>query len=529
MIAHFNKLQTPLQALEKYPRQEDHKGRLEAGGWRFCTVQSLWSLWGDPNFIGKQQRISLDKVEPFDEWEELALFASHYFLLYAQSSVPGESSRDKDSRSRSAVTESNIQLHIEYQENPHGQGCRRFGATVPIDQKLLAHHGGMGTPQRMSSSDVYGASSEAFYKVRTAGCPRMCHTITSVGKQAHLLVGGRQSPDNALADCWLYDACTNAWEECEPLQRPRYRHCATAIDGNSVVVFGGKDGSGVTLTSWTLWSREGGWQNVLAHDPQPKARFGASMIATTNQSGILVGGMAQEGFILDDFWEWTITRDEDLHISFRSRSGDLTRTSGAPSYCGRFGATLVQSSWGLVMLGGICSGLLLSAEDEILLLSDDLSVQRLRSSAIQVRPLLIGCSFYAGTDRLMILGGGAVCFSFGTYWNKGTWNLSGSESKVSPWRFQEESPTIGRRKGPLLSDNGVADRRVSQTSFTALNRVRICSNKEFEDVVRKGQPAILERCDIGSCVRRWSSAYLRDQVGAGRPVSLQIRLRALVS
>jgi tRNA wybutosine-synthesizing protein 4 len=33
---------------------------------------------------------------------------------------------------------------------------------------------------------------------------RMCHTITDIGDEGALLVGGRTSPDNALADCWIF-------------------------------------------------------------------------------------------------------------------------------------------------------------------------------------------------------------------------------------------------------------------------------------------------------------------------------------
>jgi tRNA wybutosine-synthesizing protein 4 len=39
------------------------------------------------------------------------------------------------------------------------------------------------------------------------------------------------------------------------------------------------------------------------------------------------------------------------------------------------------------------------------------------------RPLLIGSSIQYIGGKLLIMGGSAVCFSFGTYWNKGCFTL----------------------------------------------------------------------------------------------------------
>src|SRR5271156_5877915 len=88
MLHHFEKLNTPLRSIHAYSGAHDQTQRFFAAGYTTVRVQSLWELWSDPDFLSPSQRLALDKVEPFDEWEELALFASHYFLLTAHTGPP---------------------------------------------------------------------------------------------------------------------------------------------------------------------------------------------------------------------------------------------------------------------------------------------------------------------------------------------------------------------------------------------------------------------------------------------------------
>lgn len=57
------------------------------------------------------------------------------------------------------------------------------------------------------------------------------------------------------------------------------------------------------------------------------------------------------------------------------------------------------------------------------------------------RPLLTGHAAHAvSPDQLVILGGGAVCFAFGTFWTEGTWVLKRTESTVeNNWAVVSES------------------------------------------------------------------------------------------
>ena len=89
MVAHFEKLQTPLRSIYKYPSLHDQQCRFMGHGWSSVDVKNLWDVWCEASIVSLTQRKALDEIEPFDEWEEFILFASHYFLLVAvKSSLP---------------------------------------------------------------------------------------------------------------------------------------------------------------------------------------------------------------------------------------------------------------------------------------------------------------------------------------------------------------------------------------------------------------------------------------------------------
>lgn len=68
MLTHFAKLGTPLHSVLKYPGNHTQTLRFQGAGYTLIEIQSLWELWADPRFLTPSQRMSLDEVEPFDEW-----------------------------------------------------------------------------------------------------------------------------------------------------------------------------------------------------------------------------------------------------------------------------------------------------------------------------------------------------------------------------------------------------------------------------------------------------------------------------
>src|SRR2546423_123299 len=138
MLKHFEKLNTPLRSVHEYPDIHSQTQRFFALGYEKVNARNLWRLWSDPLFLSPSQRLALDKTEPFDEWEEFALFASHYILVIAQVGVEVESRARRCSHASSASDVSARTASPRRGEN------QLFGLTyvenIPAERGR-AHHG----------------------------------------------------------------------------------------------------------------------------------------------------------------------------------------------------------------------------------------------------------------------------------------------------------------------------------------------------------------------------------------------------
>jgi len=551
MIQHFEKLQTPLRCVNRYPSLQHQRQRFLDLGWDQVAASSLWDLWRDSQFLSDEERVALNDVEPFDEWEEFGLFATHYFVAVAVKTtdveVPLEyigpywsnhtARLDKDEAPEALASPRNPFV-LQFQENPKGRGRRRFGAAISFANRSIGCHGGLGPQSRLNSTDVYvnGITDNAVFPTPPVSvAARMGHTVTLLNGFNSLLVGGRTSPGNALADCWLQHR--QSWEQVHDLPSPRYRHCATGLFSinPAVLVSGGKTSEGVVLTDYVLWRADSGWQKVHVIGVAPKPRFGASMSTVGDNSGILLGGMSEGGIVLSDIWHWSVNLDVgNVTISFQQVKLHSTSFNG---FGARFGASLNYTQLGLLLIGGIADRGLVAQESEVVIVSpgkratptsrDELwgaaQLERVDLVCAGPRPLLVGHSVITVNSHVLILGGGAVCFSFGTHWNTGIWTLQGGKDLPGPeWRLFNVSegmlPSGSMLPSTKQNENG--DRSPCDLQAKAISRVRVASRQGFEETVTKAKPVILEGLDIGSCTRIWTTDYLRDAVGASRPVCL---------
>lgn len=326
MLAHFDKLQTPLRPVLAYPTTQDQENRFKTAGWADVRARNLWELWGSSDFLSSEERIHLDEVEPFDEWEEFALFGCHYTLLEA-SNVHLSTAQPQNTETAATSPEKtdsepvSLKGKMEYTESAKLNGIRRFGASLSVKgangcPDLKGNFGGMGVNNRLGSIDVFtsaslGGSSPLGPTLRVKPETRMCHTLTEIGDCGSLLVGGRSSPDKAFADCWLYSKLSHTWERVDDIPVARYRHSAFALNDGSVLVTGGKRDSKTVLSDTFLWNRQTGWAECLPDQDGKPQVFGALMISdvtsmTPTTSGFLVGGMLTDGRVSTDLWSWEL-------------------------------------------------------------------------------------------------------------------------------------------------------------------------------------------------------------------------------
>lgn len=475
MMKHFNKVGAPLHSIHEYPSLREQEQRFKNAGWTQAQARSLWDLWSDDDFLSSSIRASLHKVESFDEWEELALYASHYFLLHASTRKP-ISNHDPEYEDTYPCVSPDFTL---LSQCPQESDQRRYGAIVPDTDFSLGHHGGLGRQARLTSTSLYGksktvtGSSQPFPPSVIPA--RMCHTATSLAGDDSLLAGGRASPAAAFQDCWLRKG--GQWKPTHSLPEPRFRHSAVKVtlpdNSEGVLIYGGKTSDGQILDSWILWSENGnGWQTVEILGNKPPARFGGCLeflesqmnkgiIEGRSETGVLFGGIGKSNTIIEDIWTWTFHQQKDGKYTLHFY--DLTyvlQDEPLLKYTTRFGATANRTLWGLVVAGGIMPRQIVPADKEILLLDFKELLKRVNSGfdwdgnfILEIglgkdfdgpRPLLTGHAAHAvSPDQLIILGGGAVCFAFGTFWTEGTLVLKRTESAVeNDWTVVSESAQL---------------------------------------------------------------------------------------
>lgn len=571
MLHHFDKLKTPLKSVFTYPTLEAQRRRFSELGWARVSVENLWQIWSNNQWISPEERRALDDVEPFDEWEEFALFAGHYCVVTARTGVASTGTTGSGKGSLSLNPEFPIiSMPIQYSEHDGSRGQRRFGAPMSfrdsMGQQIMANTFGLGTNSRLRSYDLYGKGTtlQDIEGSHPGPSGRMCHAITDLGDHGCLLSGGRASPASALRDCWLFNRQARIWVKSEDLPLPLYRHAITRLGHASMALLvGGKTGSSSIFSGCLIYRPGSGWVECKISGSAYRPTFGATLVsinevrvksgegsshtAVAQFEGILAGGMLHDGTISKRtmYWDLVLPIGEGCPtITFtpimaaRISPGDGgSKTASADVLVNRFGASALLSKDGRIFLiGGVIHGDILPKECEVLALDASESSYRILgtydseispASAAIPRPLLVGVSVSMDKDNdaLVIMGGGATCFSMGTCWNRGCYTIPqipANTTRITPrsdvssgqWKFLQllevtEEPPVGQ--APVQS---------GQTHIAKVDipRVRIDDKSSFIEVLKRGKPVVIEGNGPGICVKTWTPEYLTQKVGCDRKV-----------
>ncbi|KXX75497.1 tRNA wybutosine-synthesizing protein 4 [Madurella mycetomatis] len=545
MLSHFHKLNTPLKSVHTYPTVPDQHARFSSRNWDSVQVWTLWQTWADKTFLDKSDRKQLDEIEPFDEWEEFALFASHYCVVHAKVGTNSTSTVASALPSSLEVAVRSAALHFD--ECPAQKGQRRFAAAAYLSlegtEKLVLNALGLGAKSRLQSCDIFslevsGNQSPGVSLSFREGGPatRMCHSLTDLGSNGILLVGGRGSPSSPLKDCWLFDKSLKAWRRTHDLPTPLYRHAVTALgDSGLALLFGGR-GETAPFDRCLLYHPDGGWMSCEVSGDKPAAVYGAVLSCGSTHdpasfSGIYAGGL-EDGLISDQLllWEAVALDTKNPQIRCTRIEGD----SGSHRLLTRFGATCLQHGSEFLILGGVAADNLLDQRDEIVLGSmspGELTITRcliggsLQGNQPPPRPLFVGHSAVSMPDgSIVVVGGGATCFSMGTFWNRGAYSLhipTADDHEVcrspgSHWVYDKSIDLIPGEPSP--SANTEPQNGAASVHITPIIRLKLETEDDFLNVVRDGRPAVLEGLDLGSCVSAWTAKYLVDKVGSDRKV-----------
>lgn len=326
MLQHFDKLSCPIKSVSTYSTMTQQCERFRNRGWSGIEAQSLWSAWSGNSFLTPSDRRKLDQIEPFDEHEEFALFASHYLLLHARSF--GDNNMPSDAPvSRPPVRD----IETTHSRLTAQHGLRRFGAAMvvkdPFGTGSIINCLGLGNNTRLSSYDVYtrGGASHMHIKPRGGPPSRVCSTLTDFGHGV-LLAGGRLSPTKPMNDCWVFKKDIKIWERTHDLPAPLYRHSACRLgDSSLILILGGRSGATGVSDLVTVYHPDDGWLRCnIGTSVLPKLVFGATLACFGRKpgsqlafGGFFVGGLSDDGIIDRRACTWTLVF-EDNKVSANS-------------------------------------------------------------------------------------------------------------------------------------------------------------------------------------------------------------------
>ena len=521
MQNHFNKLTTPLLSLPHYPTLRSQARRFLDAGYSEVEAYDLNTF-----FYGVMQhesRLNALNMELFDEYEELSAFLFHYFVLVARNQTAKLCFRPqnndwqyiswkKDMLLNGNMTPSDHCHELKAVENPlllHNLDesisvQRRFPAISSINDAFLIH-GGLSNSTRVSTSLrlCSATDSKPFELSSTKPSARMCHTLTSLGNGRVLLVGGRDAPNAAMNDAWIFD---EGWRQVESLPKGIYRHAAVQIDTDKAVVFGGR-GKSDQSADWWLYTYRQGWQKLKCLNNCPSL-WGASL-GWSHGRGILVGGMTEGCECPGDVYLWDL-KEKSHTVTLQK----WCLNAHSRSVARRYGCKIVP--WGhaeFLIVGGAGSHRLLPWPEQFLLISPEsetVQAMNVRNMA-SIEPWLVGhdIAIQRKSGNIIIVGGGGVCFSFGSFWNERISQMNQPSTPVRQWRLLEE--TSARPIPPLLSPTSLDHSK-------EIRRIKINSREQWHQVLQSSEVCILESLDFGTCISKWTPEYLKSCVGQGKQV-----------
>ena len=478
--------------------------------------------------MDNESRTAALNKELFDEHEELGAFLGHYFILIARNQTSPPKLHPDNHQNwqyinwkkdillngymkaisqchQSKSSTANLTLSSLKDIKPLQ---RRFLATAALGDGYLLQ-GGLSNTSRLSSTMQLSPLSSSTALTSSPPFPpaRMCHTLTQLDPGRVLLVGGRDAPQAALSDVWSFDG---QWRRQDNFPGGGvYRHAAVSTEGNKVLVFGGRRNSGRLSSEWYLFDPNNGWRNMICS--RSPALWGASL-SSRKKGGLLFGGVDENGVCSGDVYTWEIDEPSSV-ISLQkwvlsSQEHSLTRRYG--------GKSIFLNNRLVLCVGGAGSHSIIPWTEQFLILDTaNQSVHAVEvATTASKEPWLIGHDIAHREEggEIMIIGGGGVCFSFGSFWNDEILRVCSGIRNTSPtegWKLISETPAPLQVNGPAS---------IPDDFDTEIKRLRIETPEDWHRILKSSQVTILEGLDFGPCLMKWTPEYLKEAVGPERPI-----------
>ncbi|KAF2304683.1 hypothetical protein GH714_037467 [Hevea brasiliensis] len=252
--------------------------------------------------------------------------------------------------------------------------------------------GGMGRHARRNDTLLLDPLNGTLKAIDAVGAPspRLSHTASLVGDFL-FVIGGRSDPLNILDDVWILNTASNEW---------RLSECTGMLQQllAQTYVFGGLNNDTIFSSMHVLNTGNLQWEEVLVGGEQPCARHSHSMVAY-GSTLFMFGGYNGEK-ALGDLYSF----DVQTHIWKKEK------TSGGSPHP-RFSHSLFAYNNFLGVIGG-CP--IRQHSKELALL--DLRIHKWKHVSLDYigKELLVRSTTNIVGNDLVVIGGGAACYAFGT-------------------------------------------------------------------------------------------------------------------
>ncbi|KAL9285717.1 TRNA wybutosine-synthesizing protein/4 [Arabidopsis thaliana] len=261
--------------------------------------------------------------------------------------------------------------------------------------------GGFGRHARRNESLLLDPSCGTLKLIAVNESPsaRLGHTASMVG-DIIFVIGGRADPLNILNDVWRLDMSKGEWssQRCVGSEfPPRHRHAAASV-GTKVYIFGGLYNDKIVSSMHILDTKDLQWKEVEQQGQWPCARHSHAMVAYGLHL-FMFGGYNGEN-VLNDLYSFDV----------QSCSWKLEVISGKWPHA-RFSHSMFVYKHTIGIIGGCPVS---QNCQELTLL--DLKHRLWRSVRLEFmnKELFVRSTASVLGDDLIVIGGGAACYAFGT-------------------------------------------------------------------------------------------------------------------
>ncbi|XP_062013510.1 tRNA wybutosine-synthesizing protein 2/3/4 [Rosa rugosa] len=318
----------------------------------------------------------------------------------------------------------------ENEENLYLWGHSACALEKKVDNGILVFggFGGIGRHARRNQCLLVDALSGSLrgISIESSPSPRLGHTASLVG-HCVFVIGGRADPEKILSDVWVLDIQKKEWKlaECSgDVFPPRHRHAA-AVVGSKIYVFGGLNNDAVTSSLHVLDTDNLQWREIVVTGEGPCARHSHSMVPSGSQLYMFGGYDGEEA--LGDLYRFDTEKS-------KCRWKKVKASGRSPH--ARFSHSMFVYKNHLGVIGG-CP--VRQHCQELAILDLRLCMWRHVKLESTGEDLFVRSTANVVGDDLVMIGGGASCYAFGTKFSKPM------KINLLPLKLRDDKPLVRER------------------------------------------------------------------------------------